>query len=87
MYAKTDNKTGLVKQISVYSRGKEHRGKTKDIDIDHEHSNKDNKLKFMEKDIQVHEYDKNGRRSENARKPSKKERRLLMIARYRKRKK
>lgn len=85
MYAKTKDKTGVVTQISFYSRGKEQRGKTKDIDIDHKHKNKDNKLKFSENDIHVHEYDENGRRSENARKPSKKERRLLMVARYRKR--
>lgn len=82
MYAKTDQKTGIVKQITVYGNGSDHRSKLKDIDIDHEHGNKINKKYFSRKDIHVHEYDQNGRRSEEARKPSKKERRLIMLARY-----
>lgn len=85
MYAKTDKKTGEVKQIVVYGNGIDHRSKLKDIDIDHEHGNKINKKYFSRKDIHVHEYDQNGKRSSYARRPSKKERRLIMVARYGKR--
>lgn len=86
MYAKVDNKSGLVNQVSIYGRGADKRAKLKDIDIGHKHSNPDNKLKFYEADIHIHDYDENCRRSSFARKPSKKEYRLIMVARYGKRK-
>jgi hypothetical protein len=85
MYAKTKN--GKINQVAVYSRGKDHRGKLKDIDIGHYHENPDGKLKFQITDIHVHDYTDNSPHSKYARKPSKKERRLLMIAMYGKRKK
>lgn len=91
-YAKFNKEGTDVEQVSVYG-GIEGRQKIKDIDIGHHH---DNKIKrngkkivtksFAETEIHVQEY--NGtKRSEIARKPSKKERRLLMIARYGKRRK
>ncbi|MCD7722729.1 MAG: hypothetical protein LUH82_02080 [Clostridiales bacterium] len=86
MYAKVDNDNGLVSQVAVYGKGEDHRAKLKDIDIGHTHKNITGNLKFDKKDIHIHEYDKNAVRSKIARKPSKKERRLLMIARYGKRK-
>lgn len=86
-YAKIDKKTGLINQVGVYG-GKDGREKIKDIDIDHKHDNtikrsgKTVVLKsFLENDIHVHEYS-GTKRSDIARPPSKKERRLLMIARY-----
>lgn len=84
-YASIDSKTGMVKQVTVYGKGSEYRGKAKDIDIGHAHNNKGNSLHFNRTEIHVHDYDENGVRSEEARKPSKKERRLLMVARYGKR--
>lgn len=80
MYAKTSD--GIVNQIAVYGKGVDRRSKLKDIDIGHKHNNPDNELSFGEKDIHVHDYDDNGVRLKNARKPSKKEKRLIMIARY-----
>lgn len=86
-YAKIDKKTGLINQVGVYG-GKDGREKIKDIDIGHKHDNtiKRNRktviLKsFSKNDIHVHEYS-GTKRSEIARLPSKKERRLLMIARH-----
>ncbi len=86
-YAKIDVKSGMVEQISVYGNGVDKRSKLKDIDINHKHINPDKKLHFGVNDIHVHIYNDKGVRSKFARKPSKKERRLLMIARYGKRKK
>lgn len=91
-YAKFNKSGTLVEQVSVYG-GTDGRQKIKDIDIGHHHDNikKRNRKKiivksFDETEIHVQEY--NGtKRSEIARKPSKKERRLLMIARYGKRRK
>ncbi len=92
IYAKESDKSGLINQVGVYG-GIDGRQKIKDIDIEHHHNNtkKRNRKKvilksFSENDIHVHEYD-GVRRSSIARKPSKKERRLLMIARYGKRRK
>lgn len=87
MYAKTDVKSGLVEQITVYGNGADKRAKLKDIDIGHNHTNPDKKSSFGRNDIHIHIYNENGNRSNYARKPSKKERRLFMIARYGKRKK
>lgn len=86
-YAKTNSRNGLVDQVAVYGRDNEQRGKIKDIDTDHKHTNPDKKTRFNDTDIHVHIYDENGNRSNYARKPSKKERRLFMIARYGKRRK
>ncbi len=86
MYAKIDKNSGLVNQVTVYGNGKDHRAKMKDIDIGHPHTNPDGKLKFKKNEVHVQEYDKNGNRSNYARKPSKKELRLLMTALYGKRK-
>lgn len=87
MYAKYNRKSNKIDQVSVYG-GNAGREKIKDIDIEHAHENKirinrkDKVIKkFNESDIHVHEYI-NGVRSPMARKPSKKERRLLMEARY-----
>lgn len=85
MYAKFSN--GVLNQVAVYGRGKDRRGKLKDIDIGHEHGNPGGKLRFKKTEIHVHDYTDDRPHSKYARKPSKKERRLLMIARYRKRKK
>lgn len=84
MYAKTDVKSGLIEQISVYGNGNEKREKLKDIDIGHSHTNPDKKFHFGANDIHIHAY-KEGVRSTYARKPSKKEKHLLMVARYGKR--
>lgn len=65
----------------MYGAGKNGRGKHKDIDIEHEHKNPINKKVFGANEIHVHEYI-DGVRSGEARKPSKKERRLLTVARY-----
>ncbi len=86
-YAKLDKSGKAVEQVSVYG-GKDGREKIKDIDINHAHDNKIRRngkavilRTFSKQDIHVHEF--NGtKRSEIARLPSKKERRLLMIARY-----
>lgn len=83
MYVKTSD--GLVNQVTAYGRGKDKRAKSKDIDFGHPHTNPDKKLSFAENNVHVHEYDENGKRSNYARKPSKKERRLIMVARYGKR--
>ena len=87
MYAKYNKEGIMIEQVSVY-RGKDGREKIKDIDIGHPHENKVKRnwntivLKSFNMDeIHVHEY-KGTKRSSIARKPSKKERRLLMIARY-----
>lgn len=86
-YAKFDKDGTSVEQVSVYG-GKDGRQKIKDIDIGHKHDNKikRNRKKvvlksYAENDIHVHEYNET-KRSDIARKPSKKERRLLMIAKY-----
>lgn len=82
MYAATD-KRGTVKRITVYGR-KNGRDRFKDIDLGHKHSNiaDGKKVKtFTESDMHVHDYDANGVRNKIARKPSKKERRLIMMAR------
>ena len=87
MYAKYKKDAKMVEQITAYG-GADGRSKIKDIDIGHVH---DNKIKqgrktvilytFGKNDIHVHAY-VDGKRSEIARKPSKKERRMFMIARY-----
>ena len=82
MYASINKTTGNINQVSVYG-GKGGRAKIKDIDTEHEHKNKYmGKVKqvFAINQIHVQEY-KDGQRYKNARKPSKKERRLLMLAR------
>lgn len=84
-YAAVSPKSGLVRQITVYGKGSEKRGKAKDINTEHYHTNPINGKRFDKNEIHVHDYDENGVRSEEARKPSKKERRLLMVARYGKR--
>lgn len=76
-YAKIDDATGLINQVSSYSG----RQKSKDIDIGHIHTNPGSKKRFEKNDIHIHDYI-NGKRTRNARKPSKKERRMIMIARY-----
>lgn len=80
MYASKDNQKGIIKQISVYGR-EDGRQKIKDIDFGHEHTNP-NGLYFSKKDIHVQIYDKNGKRSNIARRPSKKEKRIMMMALY-----
>lgn len=80
MYASLKGDTGKVKQITAYGKGKDGRAKLKDIDIGHKHTNKSNGLRFRETDIHVHGYDENGVRSNEARRPSKKEKRLIMQA-------
>lgn len=89
-YAKFNKDGTEIVQVSTYG-GKDGRQKIKDIDVGHEHENtiKQNGKKvvlktFAENDIHVHEYS-GTKRSNIARKPSKKERRLLMIAKYGKR--
>lgn len=85
MYATIDMKTNTVKQIAVYG-GNDGRKRIKDIDAGHSHTNFVNGKPvkyFDETEIHVQEYDEKGIRKSNiARKPSKKERRLIMIARY-----
>lgn len=83
MYAALDTDKGFVKQISVYA-GEDGRQKIKDIDFGHKHTNKNGTV-FLENQIHVQVYDKNGVRSNDARKPSKKEKRLMKIALYGKR--
>ena len=80
MYAARDSRDRRVKQVTIYGGGSDGREKSKDIDIGHGHTNPDGR-KFLENEIHVHVWS-NGGRSPYARKPSKKERRLLMIARY-----
>lgn len=83
MYAVRDSKSGQIKQVAVYG-GKDGRQKLKDIDIGHDHTNKKGNGKtFYANEIHVHEYYDGNPHSEIARKPSKKERRLLMLARNR----
>ncbi|MBQ3006767.1 MAG: hypothetical protein IJD78_04310 [Clostridia bacterium] len=91
-YAKLNKEGTDVEQVSVYG-GIDGRQKIKDIDTEHHHDNKikRNRKKvvlksFSKHEIHVHEY-AGTKRSEKARKPSKKERRLLMVARYGKRRK
>lgn len=86
-YAKYERDTQNVEQVSLYG-GSDGRSKVKDIDFGHKHDNKQKRNKktiilktFNENDIHVHQY-VNGKRSEIARKPSKKEKRIFMIARY-----
>jgi len=89
MYAKKDS-NGRVDQISVYGQPENSRAKRKDIDIGHRHYNRDangrKTTHFSIGDVHVHEYRMNSEgipiRQQNARKPSRKERRLLMVARY-----
>lgn len=79
MYAANDSHSGELKQISVYG-GQDGRTKIKDIDYGHEHINTNGK-RFAENEIHVQLY--NGtERLTDARKPSKKERRLMMMALY-----
>ena len=80
-YAVKSFRTDLVKQVTVYGAGQDGRGKLKDIDIEHKHRNKQDGRVFRADEIHVHEYI-DGKRSGEARKPSKKERRLLTVARY-----
>ena len=82
MYAALKGSTGKLKQISVYGRGADGRGKKLDIDIGHEHTNKINGMHFKTRDMHVHEYDKNGVRATEARKPNKRERKLMRKALY-----
>lgn len=77
VYAKIDHKTNLINQISTYKD----RHKQKDIDIGHIHVNPGNKRRFEKEKIHVHDY-LNGDRLRDARSPSKKEKRTIMIARY-----
>lgn len=79
MYATRDRRDGRINQVSLYG-GENGRTKTKDIDIAHLHTNP-NGRQFSPEQIHVHDWI-NGERSKYARKPSKKEKRLLMIARY-----
>lgn len=86
-YAKYEKDTNQVEQITVYG-GSDGRSKVKDIDFGHKHDNKQKRNKktiilktFSVNDIYVHTYS-NGKRSEIARRPSKKERRMFMIARF-----
>lgn len=84
MYAKSDRQ-GKVNQVSVYGRGGDGRGKMKDIEMGHNHRNKINGKtvqRFKPQQIHVQEYSANGQRKSWARKPSKKERRIFMLARY-----
>lgn len=84
MYATINMETNTVKQIAVYG-GNDGRKRIKDIDAGHDHTNfAEGKplKKFKKNEIHVHEYDENGRRSNIARKPSKKERRLITMALY-----
>ena len=80
-YGIKSTQTGLVKQVTVYGAGQDGRGKLKDIDFEHKHRNKLDGRVFRADEIHVHEYI-DGVRSKEARKPSKKERRLLTVARY-----
>lgn len=85
MYATINMETNTIKQIAVYG-GNDGRKRIKDIDTLHEHKNHVNgkiTKRFDYNDIHVHEYDENGMRLKIARKPSKKERRIIMIAQYR----
>lgn len=70
---------GEVKQIAVYGTN---RLKIKDIDWSHKHKNpSENGTVFEKGEIHVQEYDEHGRRkSQNARKPSPEEIRLVMTA-------
>ncbi len=78
MYAKLDDK-GRVSQIAVYG-GNGGRQKIKDIDIGHTHTNLDGTV-FNKNQAHVQEYGGTTRFSNNARKPSRKEKRLIMMAR------
>ncbi len=81
MYASRNTKSGDIQQVAIYARG-DGRGKFKDIDIGHPHKNKDAKQReFLDYEIHVHVYSDDDLRGRIARKPSKKERRLLMLAR------
>ena len=73
-YAVADNEG--IKQITYYGGGKDGRRKTKDIDWRHGHG------KFKAGEIHVHLYE-NGVKTTYYRKPSKKEKRVVMTSIYR----
>ncbi len=75
MYAIRDSKLKTLKQITIYSSGKDGRQKTKDLDWSHGHG------KFSKGEIHVHIYEE-GKKLKYYRKPSKKERRIVMKALY-----
>lgn len=79
-YAARDSKTSELKQISIYG-GKNGRQKVKDLDWSHRHENPDGTV-FLQGQIHVQMYNSKGERIDYARKPSKKEKRIVMIARY-----
>lgn len=79
MYAVLDEH-GIIKQISVY-REENGRKKIKDIDFGHEHTNSDG-THFNKGEIHVQLYDGFVRLSDKARRPSKKEKRIMMMALY-----
>ena len=75
MYASRDSESGALKQITVYG-GKDGRQKAKELDWGHGHG------KIKEGNIHVHRY-VNGKKDINYyRKPSKKEKRIVMMAIY-----
>ena len=79
-YAVRDSKTAELKQISIYG-GPDGRQKIKDLDWSHKHTNPDGKV-FLLGQIHVQTYKGISQHSKYARKPSKKEKRIVMIARY-----
>lgn len=76
-YAKINDVSGKLDQITFYKG----RQKLKDVDLDHIHVNPGNKRRFEKETIHVHDY-LDGDRLRDARSPSKKEKRTIMIARY-----
>ena len=80
MYASIDSRSQMIEKISVY-RSEKGRRKIKDIDLGHEHTNPDGRY-FPADEIHVQIYDSNGIRSNIARRPSKKEKRIFMMAFY-----
>lgn len=76
-YAKINDRSKELDQVTSYKG----RQKQKDIDTGHIHVNPGDKRRFEKENIHVHDY-VNGKRLQNARSPSKKEKRMIMIARY-----
>lgn len=80
MYAVLNSEDNILKQISIYG-GKDGRQKIKDIDYGHEHTNiNGNGMHFAKNEIHVQRYIGMKRLTNQARKPSKKEKRIFMMA-------
>lgn len=80
-YVKTGRSRGATEEHTKTVTFYRNQEKLKDLDWDHKHTNKINHRVFEKYSSHVHDY-VNGRRSGEARLPSKKERRIGMMVRY-----